>query len=159
MATITDISDAGGVTRKAKKIFASDASAVVRKIKKVFVSDPGAEVRLVFTSNIFTLTSGAGGGSSGYTNGGFGTLAPSNVLSDGNVIQELASSNTIPHPMIVNITGSGISAGYLTDIIINGNTFLGSSSSFSGSSSNGVWTWASGQLLNAGPYTVEFDVT
>jgi hypothetical protein len=156
----TYIVDSGNVTRKLKTPWVIDSGNVARKIKKIWVIDSGNVARLVFTGNTFTLTSGTAGGSSGYSNPGLGSLAPSNLLSDSNTIQEIASSNTNPHPLIVSITGSGISAGYLASIQFTpGSTLLGSAATFSGGPTSGQWNWSTGLSLAAGPYTVVITIT
>lgn len=156
----TWIVDSGNVSRKLKTPWVIDSGNVARKIKKIWVIDSGNIARLVFEGNIFTLTSGSAGGSSGYSNGGFGSLAPSNVLGDGNVIQQIASGNLLPHPLIIIITGSGLTSGYLTSVTFTpGGTLLGSAASFTGGGATGQWSWSSGQSLSGGPYTVNFDVT
>jgi hypothetical protein len=159
----TYIVDSGSTTRKLKTLWVVDSGSVSRKVKKLWVIDSGSVARLVYTANIFTLTSGSAGGSSGYASGGFGSIAPSNTLADDNLISQISSSNTAPHPLIVTLTQAGggpsISSGYLVNISIAGTILLGSAATFAGGGSVGSWTWSTGLSLAAGPYAVILDVT
>ena len=154
--------DSGNVTRKLLDPWAIDSGGVARKLKKIWVIDSTNVARLVFTSNIFTLSPGASGGTNGYVQGAFGSIAPSNILTDTNVIEEL-TSGTITHTMILVInqgaSGPSISSSYLTSLTINGTVWTGASASFSGGGSSGQWNWSPGNYLGAGPYTLEFAIT
>lgn len=151
--------DAGGTTRLTKRFFAVDSGGTTRLIKRAFQIDSGGTARLFFTSNIFTLTSGQEGTTVyGYVAGGFGSISPSNVLSDGNTIIEIATAagGPPPHAMTVQFH-SAPSQSYLTSIIIDGVTFLGSAASFS----SGVWTWSNGQDLAPfnSNHTIQINIT
>jgi hypothetical protein len=161
----TWIIDSGNVSRKLADPWVIDSAGVARKVKKIWVIDSGNIARLVFLSNIFTLTSSQVSNTSGYAQGSFGSLAPSNVLTDSNIINEIASSNLTTHNMVLSInkgsSGPSITSAYLTSLTINGTVFLGSSASFSGGGANGTWTWSSGANLETGgnPYTLAFAIT
>jgi hypothetical protein len=150
--TRTIVVDSSNTSRLVKRLFVVDSGNVSRQVKRMFVVDSGNVSRLVYTGqDDLSLTAGTSAGTSGYAVSGFGSLTPT-VLGDGMTVADLYSSNTAPFPLTFVITGfsSNPGSGYVTSVLINSTTLLGSSASYSYYGGQVTYTWSSGVRLAAG---------
>jgi hypothetical protein len=153
--------EAAGAGQRIKKIFVSDPSGpAIRNLKKVYATQVTGPANLVFSAAdvLAMVAGGPADGSTGYAQGGLGSLTPS-VLGDGATVLELAASVTTPFPLIFFIDGYAgtITTNYLTSLTINSTVFLPAAATFGGggAGASAIWTWSSGfHLISGDAYTI-----
>lgn len=152
MTAVRYVADATGVPRKIRYRFRCDAGGVIRKIKRRYLADAGGVPRLTYIlGDEFSLSAGSVPGDAGYSQGGFGSLSPSDLLGDGNTFLELATATIKPFATVFQVISSGpLAANYIDSVTINGAELLASAAAFSGGSGGGTWTWTPGLSFTPG---------
>lgn len=171
MAAGTHLNDAG-TWRKLRNIYVNDLGTW-RALKSAYVNDAGTWRQVFSASDLFTLTAGQGTIAgpivyTGYDNNGYpwsngvkGSLS-SAILGDGMTVQSLNDSVTLNQALlIVRGFSADPGTGYLTSLLINGITKLGSAAGYSwqpgGNTGWAMWVWSGSTfgMTNGGVYPVE----